>query len=110
MTDGGNDREDQGSLFHLLRRRTPSDPAASPQRRMLRDGLRLFRRAARKEPPDAVGHRPRQRLVLIGPAFGIARLAPRAHLGVRQAFRLRFLQRMLLDQKALPPRIACAIG
>src|SRR5712691_10456655 len=124
VTDGGDDRQGQGALFHLPRRRRSPDPAALAHRRMPRDGLRLFGRAPWKEPPDPVRHRSRERLVVHGPTFGLARLAPRPHLGVRQACRLGLPQRGLLDQKTLPlvslarsaeadhhrPELACRLG
>ena len=58
---------------------------------MPRCALSYIGRTARKEVPDPLRHRPRQRLILDHPPLCVARLPPRTHLGVREAFFVSFM-------------------
>ncbi len=77
-------------------------PPASAHRRMRRDRLGPIGRAPGKQPPDLLGERLREPLVLRGPPPGVPHPASAPGLRVRQTPLLGPCECLLLDEQPLP--------
>jgi hypothetical protein len=102
MAHGCHDGQHDRLLIQRPARRRTAHPAAAAQAGVPGDRLGPRWRAAGKQPQDLLRHAGGELDVLGGPALPVPFPAADPGILVGQALLLRLLQRLLLDQQALP--------